>query len=212
VSVAAEFSGIATLTSQYIYRGQSYSDGNPAVQLGLDYEFESGVFVGLWGSTLDLQIASSQRDTELDYYLGYHYVPEGPVSLSATFLRYTYPGQTGPYSYDHNEYLLAATFKERYSIEFGFTDDLYGLDRTGRHWELRADHPVDTAWVLSAGLGQNDLTDIGVDRYLYWDIGASARFSWLTVDLRWFDNEDAYGLPDYLSAGSQWVASLSVAF
>lgn len=211
-SVASEFSGIATLTSEYIYRGQSLSDGNPAVQLGLDYEFANGIFAGLWGSTLDWESGSSRRDAELDYYLGYHYTPEGPVSFSATFLRYTYPGQTGTYSYDHNEYLLAATIKERYSIEFGYTDDLYGLDREGMHWELRADHPVDTAWVLSAGLGQNDMTDIGVERYLYWDVGASARFSWLTVDLRWFDNQDAYGLPDYLSAGSQWVASLSVAF
>lgn len=212
VAAASEFSGIATLTSQYIYRGQSLSDGNPAVQLGLDYEFHSGVFIGVWGSTIDLQSASSRRDVELDYYLGYHYALKVPVSLSATFLRYTYPGQTGSHNYDHNEYLLAATFRERYSIEFGYTADLYGLDRSGRHWELRADHPVDSAWVLSAGLGQNDLTEIGVDRYLYWDVGASARFSWLTVDLRWFDNQDAYGLPDYLSAGSQWVASLSVAF
>jgi uncharacterized protein (TIGR02001 family) len=105
VAAASEFSGIATLTSQYIYRGQSLSDGNPAVQLGLDYEFHSGVFIGVWGSTLDLQSASSRRDAELDYYLGYHYALKVPVSLSATFLRYTYPGQTGSHSYDHNEYL-----------------------------------------------------------------------------------------------------------
>jgi uncharacterized protein (TIGR02001 family) len=211
-SAESGFSGIATLTSQYVYRGQALSDGNPAIQLGLDYELDSGVFAGIWGSTIDLRSVFGSRDTELNYYIGYHYAPQRPVSVAATLLHYAYPGQTGPHNYDHNEYLVTAMFRERYSIEFGYTNDLYGLGRVGRHWELRADQPVANAWVISAGLGQNDMTDIDVDRYLYWDIGASARFSRLTVDLRWFDNENPDTLPDYVSADSQYVVSLSVAF
>ena len=33
-AVASEFTGIASLTSEYIYRGLAQSDGNPAFQLG----------------------------------------------------------------------------------------------------------------------------------------------------------------------------------
>ncbi len=211
-AVASEFTGIASLTSEYIYRGLAQSDGNPAFQLGLDYEFDAGIFVGAWASTIDLQSAFGERDTELDFYLGYHYESEGPLSATLTVLRYTYPGQTGSHSYDYDEVLVSTTWRERYSIELGYTDNLYGLGRIGRHWELRSEWPVAGAWVISAALGRNDLSDIGVSRYLHWDVGASARFSRLVLDLRWYDNEQPDGFAASISAGSQFVVSLSAAF
>ncbi len=211
-AAASEFTGIASLTSQYIYRGLAQSDGNPAFQFGLDYEFDAGIFVGAWASTIDLQSAFGQRDTELTLYLGYHYESEAPLSATLTVLRYTYPGQTGSHSYDHNEVLVSTTWREQYSIELGYTDDLYGLGQIGRHWELRSEWPVANAWVISAALGRNDLSNIGVSRYLYWDVGVSARFSRLVVDLRWYDNETPDGFAASISAGSQFVVSLSIAF
>ena len=211
-AVASEFTGIASLTSEYIYRGLAQSDGNPAFQLGLDYEFDAGIFVGAWASTIDLQSALGQRDTELDLYLGYHYESEAPLSATITVLRYTYPGQTGSHSYNHNEVLVSTTWRERYSIELGYTNDLYGLGQIGRHWELRSEWPVANAWVISAALGRNDLSNIGVSRYLHWNVGASARFSRLVLDLRWYDNETPDGFAALISAGSQFVVSLSTAF
>jgi uncharacterized protein (TIGR02001 family) len=211
-ATASEFTGIASLTSEYIYRGLAQSDGNPAFQLGLDYEFDAGIFVGAWASTIDLQSALGQRDTELDLYLGYHYESEAPLSATITVLRYTYPGQTGSHSYNHNEVLVSTTWRERYSIELGYTNDLYGLGQIGRHWELRSEWPVANAWVISAALGRNDLSNIGVSRYLHWNVGASARFSRLVLDLRWYDNETPDGFAASISAGSQFVVSLSAAF
>ena len=211
-AAASEFTGIASLTSEYIYRGLAQSDGNPAFQLGLDYEFDAGIFVGAWASTIDLQSTAGERDTELDFYLGYHYESEGPLSATLTVLRYTYPGQTGSHSYDYDEVLVSTTWREQYSIELGYTDNLYGLGQIGRHWELRSEWPVAGAWVVSVALGCNDLSDIGVSRYLHWDVGASARFSRLVVDLRWYDNEQSDGFAASISAGSQFVVSLSTAF
>lgn len=209
---ASEFSGIATLTSEYIYRGRAMSSGDPAIQLGLDFEHDSGFFAGLWGSSIDLRSRFGERDTELDLYAGYHFALQAPIAFSASLLRYTYPGQTGAHSYDYNEALVVATLYEHYSVELGYTGDLNGLGEVGRHWELRTEWPVAGAWVVSAGLGQVDRTSLGVERYLYWDAGASARFSWLTVDLRYFDNEKPDTLAANVSADSQVVVSLSVAF
>jgi len=210
--MASELTGIASLTSEYIYRGLAQSDGNPAFQLGLDYEFDAGIFVGAWASTIDLTSAIGERDTELDLYIGYHYASEAPLSATLTVLRYTYPGQTGSHSYDYNEVLASTTWREQYSIEFGYTDNLYGLDRVGRHWELRSEWPVANAWVISAALGRNDMSDIGVSEYLHWNLGASARFSRLIVDLRWYDNETPDGFAASNSAESQFVVSLSAGF
>jgi uncharacterized protein (TIGR02001 family) len=212
VAIASELTGIATLASEYIYRGLAQSDGNPAVQFGLDYEFDAGMFIGVWASTIDLRSAMGKREIELDYYIGYHYESKLPLSVTVTVLRYTYPGQTGSHSYDHNELLLTATWRERYSIEYGYTNDLFGLDSIGRHWELRSEWPVANAWVVSAALGRNDLSDIGVSKYLHWDVGASARISRLVLDLRWYDNETPDGFAAQVSAGSRFVVSLSVAF
>lgn len=212
LAVASELSGIATLASQYIYRGQAVSDGDPAIQLGLDYEHDSGLFAGIWASTIDLKSNFSERDAELDYYVGYHYAPDAPVALTATLVRYTYPGQTATVDYNYNEALVTVTLNGRHSAEFGYTTNLYGLGRIGRHWELRSEWPVAGAWVISAGLGRNDLADFATSPYAHWDLGASARFSRLTVDIRWHDNEPHTSGIGGRSAGSQIVVSLSAAF
>lgn len=209
---ASELSGVATLTSEYIYRGLAMSDADPAIQLGIDYEHDSGLFIGAWASTIDISSAMGHRDIELDYYAGYHYASEAPFSASVTVLRYTYPEHSGIHSYDYNEVLVGATWRQRYSIEFGYTNDLYGFDRIARHWQLRSEWPVANAWVIDAALGGNDMSDAGVSRYLHWDIGASARFSRFTFDLRWYDNEQADGFAALQSANSQFVISVSAAF
>ena len=107
-TLASEFSGAVTLTSQYIYRGQDLSDENPALQLGLDYEHSSGLFAGAWASTIDLSRGSDHRYVQLDYYAGYNYVPDGPVAASLSLVRHTYPGQTGSRDYDYTQALITA--------------------------------------------------------------------------------------------------------
>lgn len=211
-AVASELAGAIALTSEYIYRGQALSDGKPALQAGIDYAHDSGFFAGVWGSTVDLQGPATQRDLEVDYYLGYHYVPQAPVSVALSLVRYTWPGQEGRFDYDFTEGLLTLTYQERYSVEFGYSRDVYGWDAAGRHVELRGDRPLDSAWIISAGIGYNDIEDTGTSNYLYWDVGATARYSRLMLDLRWHDNETPRGTLSGLSAGSHIVATLSLAF
>lgn len=209
---AAELSGAVTLTSEYIYRGLQMTDGNPALQLGVDYEHDSGLFAGAWTSTADSSSPLGRRDVELDYYAGFHFAPDAPVSAILTLLRYTYPGQTTLRSYDYSELLASLIWREQYSLEYGYAHDLYGFDANARHWELGAEWPLRNAWVIGAALGRNDMSDGGVSPYLHWNLGASARFARLTVDLRWYDNEAVNGFAARYAAGSQFVLSVSAAF
>jgi len=209
----ADFSGVATLTSEYIYRGIASTNGDPALQLGLSYEHRTGLFAGLWGSTLDLTSPVGTRDAELDWYLGFHYAGDSSWSATVTALRYTYPGATGTHAYDYNEVRVGAGFGDHYSIEFAYTNDLFGLDRVGKHWEMRGEWPVAGIWDVSIGLGGNDMSDLGTPHYLHWDAGVSARANRFTADLRWFGNQQIDGrFFGPLSAGSQLVLSLSVGF
>ncbi len=209
---ASDLSFRTTLTSEYIFRGQQRSNGDPALQAGLDYEHDSGFFGGVWASTVDIPGQTGEREYEADFYAGFHHQFRAPLSTTVTLMRYTYPGQTGLFSYDYNELLLSATWRDHYSLEFGYTDDLNGHGVNSHHWELQFDYPVANAWVLGATLGRNDLSNAGVSRYYYWDVGASARYSRVIVDLRWFDNERLDGYLANASAGSRWVVSLSMAF
>lgn len=211
-AAGSELSGIVTLTSEYIYRGQSLSDRNPAIQAGIDYQHDTGLFAGAWASTVDLPNPTGRRDVELDYYAGYHFTSDSPVSATVSLVRYTYPSQTGVIDYDYTEAIMVAAYEERFSIELGYTDNLYGFDVPGRFAEVRGEWPSSNAWIVSAGIGYNDIEETGTSSFGYWDLGASARYSRLTVDLRWYDNETPRGFLDRLSAGSRLVVSLSAAF
>ena len=209
---ASGLSGVVTLASEYVYRGQAYSNHDPALSAGLDYEHDSGFFAGIWASTIDLRTTFGRRETELDFYFGYQFEPRGPVSVSASLIRYTYPGHTGARDYEHSELMLAATLYDHYTVEFAYTDDVYDLDRPARSWALRGEWPAANYWVVSAGIGMSDLTAVNTDRYLYWDVGASTRWSRVTMDLRWYDNEAIVGRFARWSAGSRLVVSASLGF
>ena len=209
---SSQLSGMATLTTDYIYRGLTFSDGGPALQLGIDYAHDTGFFIGAWGSSVDLTSPRGQRFVELDYYAGYHVEFESPWTSTFTVLRYTFPDHTGTHSYDYNEYLLGVTWRGRHSLEVAYAPNQYSLDASARHWELRSEWPVENALVISAAVGENDFSNIGSTRYLHWDIGVSARVSRLTIDLRWYDNEIPGGNAARISADSEVVLSVSAAF
>lgn len=210
-SALAEISGHVALTSEYIYRGMSWSNGNPALQGGIDYAHDSGFFAGIWASTVDQTNPTGRRDVELDYYVGYNFAADAPIATSVALVHYTYPDNSSDVDYDFTEALLTASW-QNYSLELGLTDDLYGFDTSSHHLELRGDWSLPSAWILGAGLGYSDGGNLSSSSYLYWDAGVSARFSRITVDLRWFDNESVDGRLGNWSAGSQAVATLSVAF
>lgn len=209
---ASELSGNVALTSEYIFRGHSLSDDNPALSAGIDFGHDAGWFVGAWASTMDMRSPSGRRDTQLNYYAGYSFGRESRVGGSVSVVGYSFPGQTGPRDYDYTELLASVYLGDSYVFEIGYADEYYGFDWQNRHVEMRGNWPLKNAWVVSAGLGWNDIDAANPSNYLYWDVGASARFSRLMVDLRWFDNESQSGALSWMSAGSKVVATLSVAF
>ncbi len=77
------------VVSDYRFRGVSLSDGDPALQGGIDVAHESGFYVGTWGSTISG--GSPYGELELDIYGGWGgEVAEG-VSVDVGLLYYVYP-------------------------------------------------------------------------------------------------------------------------
>ncbi len=64
-------SGNVALTSDYVFRGQSQTDHQPAIQGGLDWAGPYGIYVGAWGS--NVHFADSPAALELQTYVGIDY-------------------------------------------------------------------------------------------------------------------------------------------
>ena len=48
------FSGSAAVTTDYRFRGLTQTQNDPAVQAGFTLAHDSGLYLGLWGSNVDL--------------------------------------------------------------------------------------------------------------------------------------------------------------
>jgi uncharacterized protein (TIGR02001 family) len=74
------------VTSDYVWRGVSQSDGNPALQAGFD--LSSGIFyAGTWASNVDF---GGDAEIEWDLYAGIK-PTLGPVTFDFGILAYLYP-------------------------------------------------------------------------------------------------------------------------
>lgn len=67
---ASDFSGTAALTSDYVWRGASQSDGDPAVQAGFKLAGASGIYVQVWGSSVEFA-PETRASTEFDLVAGW---------------------------------------------------------------------------------------------------------------------------------------------
>lgn len=86
--------------SQYIFRGLTQTDRDPALQGGFDYAHSSGFYAGTWGSNIswlrDGGGYSSGGSLEWDFYGGYKLSLPMDISADVGLLYYWYPGDANP--------------------------------------------------------------------------------------------------------------------
>jgi len=185
---AAELSGYLVLTTDYVWRGVTQSDGDPAVQLGGDIAFDSGIYAGLWGSTIDINNgADRQRDTELTYYLGYSRDVGERWSFGVSAVAYTYPGQGGLVDYNYEEFMFSTNYNDRVWLEYAYSPDLYNSGRESHNVEAYAEWPAGKHLIIGAGTGYYDVSDLVGDGYAYWELGVTWPVKRFDIDLRYHD-------------------------
>jgi len=75
------------VTNNYLWRGLEQTHGESAVSGGIDYEHQSGFYVGTWVSNADW---AEEMTYELDIYGGYSGEVEN-LSYDVGFVHYAYP-------------------------------------------------------------------------------------------------------------------------
>jgi len=213
-AIATEFTGYATLTTDFLRRGVTQSDGHAAIQLGGDLRFGSGFFAGAWGSTMDIASAPGhERDLEVDYYAGYSFGAAEKLELTALAVLYTYPGQAGGFDYEYEEYAIVGNYDDRVWLEYTVAPDLFNANRSAQILELYTEWPVDGRWSVGAGAGYLDASDLTGRGYGYWQLGVTRYFAWADVDLRYHDtNRTVPFLSTAERAKQRLVLSVQVPF
>ena len=88
---AFTINGSATVVSDYRFRGVSQTDKNVAIQGSITVTHESGVYVSVWGSSVDSYVtASFSGHQEVDIIAGYSKTFSG-TKIDGGVLYYVYP-------------------------------------------------------------------------------------------------------------------------
>jgi uncharacterized protein (TIGR02001 family) len=95
------FTGNVGIFSQYIFRGLTQTNRDPALQGGFDYSHSSGFYAGTWASNIswlkDSFAYSGGGSLEWDFYGGYkNTFGKSDFTYDLGLLYYYYPGTTFP--------------------------------------------------------------------------------------------------------------------
>src|SRR5690606_19082688 len=99
-------SGSIGATSDFVFRGLSYTRGGPAAQASLDLEVDAGVYAGGFVSSTNPNPGASPP-AEVDLWLGLQRVLNEWLSADLRYVHYMYPDDPRVADYDRDE--LTAT-------------------------------------------------------------------------------------------------------
>ncbi|MCB2077078.1 MAG: TorF family putative porin [Novosphingobium sp.] len=179
-------SGNAAITSDYRFRGISLSNGNPAIQGGIDVSHSSGFYIGTWGSSLT---SGTYGAMELDVYGGWSGEITSGVSADVGVLYYAYPDGLAGADLDYIELYASLGFtvgpaEATVGVAYAPDQDSLGSDdNLYIYTDLGVGIP-DTPLSISAHLGYTSgvlapplLGGANDDSGLDWSIGADFALS-----------------------------------
>jgi uncharacterized protein (TIGR02001 family) len=223
---AITVSGSVALVTDYRFRGISQTDKNFAVQGSVTVSHESGVYVGLWGSSVDEYVAAG-GDQEIDIIAGFK-KSFGDTTLDIGAIYYYYPGSSQILAGYNSDFLevygsvaqtigpvtakLGASYAPKASaLDYGFGKE----DNFYMNLGLSATIP-DTGVGLSAGIGRSFTRSFlsGGIKYTDWSAGLTYTTGPVTLGVTYVDTNASFINPlsgkDLYKGGV--LGSLTVAF
>lgn len=187
------------ITSNYVWRGMTQTKNSPAIQGGIDLDY-NGLYAGVWGS--NIEFGDAKASLEADAYVGYANEIEG-FSYDVGFINYMYPNQSDELNFGEAYVGLGydfgvASVSATYSLGVDTADNDYDLD----NWEVGASAPLPMDFSVDATYG--DYEDYGT----YYLLGVNKSFGK-------FDFTLAYTAIDSDTAGADednFVATVATSF
>ena len=157
--------------NEYRYRGISQSRFDTALSGGADYADKSGVYVGVWGSSIKwIKDAGGKANTEVDFYGGYKFTM-GDVGYDIGFLHYDYSGNALKPSANTNELYGAITMGPATLKYSQSTGNLFGFanSKGSSYVDLTATFDLGNGYSLVPHIGYQAVKGAGNGIYSYTD-------------------------------------------
>ena len=157
--------------NEYRYRGISQSRFDTALSGGADYADKSGVYVGVWGSSIKwIKDAGGKSNTEVDYYAGYKFTV-GDVGYDIGYLHYDYSGNALKPSANTNELYGAITMGPATLKYSQSTGNLFGFanSKGSSYVDLTATFDLGDGYSLVPHIGYQAVKGAGNGIYSYTD-------------------------------------------
>ena len=192
-SNAGEIEANVALSTDYLFRGISQTDNDPAISGGFDYSFDNGFYAGIWASNVEFDDVT----TEIDVYGGYAVELAEGVELDLGYIYFVYPGDSG--SLNYSEFTAGISFND---LGFGlvYSPDYFGSDEDAIIFNV--DYSVGIAKNLSLDLHTGyivtDTDDAGqsiliagtdLDDYFEYSIGLSTTAAGVDLSLTYHDTD-----------------------
>jgi uncharacterized protein (TIGR02001 family) len=184
---ASNWSWSVNVTSDYVYRGITQSNYDPALQGGVNYAFgDSGFYAGLWASNVDFA-DSDGPDIETDSYIGWATDLSDDWGFDAMLTHYAYLGSNLAYgNIDFNQLDMKLTFKEMLTLTVSYSNDYVNGDYSYKYYGLSGSHEVGAGFSLNASFGHSIFSD-GNGSYDDYNIGVSRQFGPVNAALNYYD-------------------------
>jgi hypothetical protein len=138
-SAWAGIEGEVSSYSNFIWRGTTFSENKPALQVTLDAQEDHGFFIGSFISKAEFSDEdmgkNSQVNQEIDYTFGKRWQSQD-WELQLSYNRFTFPGAE---VFNTDEFNLFLNYK-RFILELSYMDDYFGYQsayryiRIGHEW------------------------------------------------------------------------------
>ncbi len=187
----ADISANVGFVSDYVWRGQSQTDNNPAIQGGLDYSHSSGFYLGAWGSNITFA-----NSLELDFYGGYAGKVNDKLGYDVGVIYYDYPSgdnKCGGKDCNYTEIYGKVSYDfgpAAVSVGINYSPEFAGESGNAEWYFGEVDVPLPQDFSLNLHLGRqvvDDNVQWGTPNWTEWKVGVSKSFAGLDFGLAYTD-------------------------
>lgn len=160
-NAAADWSGNVSLANNYLFNGISQTDDDVALQAGITWSAENGLYLGSWASNIDY---GAQANLEIDFYLGYAHSFNQQHSIDTGISQYTYHGSSSSEALNFSEFYLKYHFTNT-SLSFWYSTDYFASG--ARHYIMMASHTFTFTEQLSVLISIDKSTSLDEEKWLW---------------------------------------------
>jgi uncharacterized protein (TIGR02001 family) len=181
------------LTSDYILRGVSQTNGDPALQATVAYWHPTGWYGGTWASNVDTArryYSPAGTQTELNLFIGYGRRLETDWVIDLKAVRYLYLDDPAPVGYDYTEFSVGVAWREHLYASLSVSPDSTLLGRTGVvrdstvvTGEVSMQQPLSPWLTWWIGAGYQDLSDALHTGYAFGGTSLALQFRHVTLEV-----------------------------